>query len=350
MKPPTGKGSSKGLVKVGDTDLLRSLLRDAPAAPPKPITADNTPVAGLTRATRKIVDTAVAVKADPPSPEELAYMARELVQCTLPHSDPGQVPFWSRRNGNLTLSIVSGFDPKGMKLVGYPYGSIPRLLIFWITTEALRTASRRLQLGPSYASFLREIGLDPNTGGGKRSDGRRVREQTRRLFAASISFIQNVETEDREGERRLNMPVAEASELWWNPKEPDQSTLWDSWVELGQKFYDAITTAPVPVDIRALRALKRSPLALDLYAWSTHKALAVARKGKPQFIPWRALMVQFGADYSTVKNFKQNAQDALRKIQAVYPGLKLGPADGGLLVLPTSRPAVPMKPSRRSLT
>jgi len=223
-------------------------------------------------------------------------------------------------------------------------------LIFWITTEALRTASRRLHLGPSYSAFLRDIGLDPNTGGGKRSDARRVREQTRRLFSASISFIQTVETDDRAGERRLNMPVAEASELWWNPKQPDQSTLWDSWVELGQKFYDAITTAPVPVDTRALRALKRSPLALDLYAWATHKALAVARKGKPQFIPWRGLMVQFGADYADPKDFKKKAQDALRKIQVVYPGLKLGPADGGLLVLPTSRPAVPMKPSKRSLT
>ena len=277
-------------------------------------------------------------------------MARELVQCTLPHSDPGQVPFWTRTNGNLTLSIVSGVDPKAMKLVGYPYGSIPRLLIFWITTEALRTSSRHLHLGPSYAAFLREIGLDPNTGGGKRSDAKRVREQTRRLFAASISFIQTIDTPDLEGERRLNMPVAEASELWWNPKQPDQPTLWDSWVELGQRFYNAITAAPVPVDTRALRALKRSPLALDLYAWSTHKALAVARKGKPQFIPWRGLMAQFGADYSDPKDFKKKAQDSLKKIQAVYPGLKLGPADGGILVLPTSRPAVAVKPSRRSLT
>ena len=177
-----------------------------------------------------------------------------------------------------------------------------------------------------------------------------MQEQTRRLFAASISFIQTLDTPEVEGERRLNMPVAEASELWWNPKRPDQASLWDSWVELGQRFYDAITRAPVPVDMRALRALKRSPLALDLYAWATHKALAVARKGRPQFVPWRALMTQFGADYAETDNFKKNAQKAFRKIQAVYPGLKLGPADGGLLVLPTSRPAVPMKPSRRSLT
>jgi hypothetical protein len=347
MKPPRqGKPQESGLIRAGETNLLKNILQQQTPAlslkPEKPFR--------ITKAGNKFADAAVEIHQDPPTSDELAYMARELVQCTLPHSDPGQVPFWKRTNGNLTLSIVSGFDPRASQLVGYPYGSIPRLLIFWITTEALRTASRHLHLGPSYASFLRDIGLDPNTGGGKRSDAKRVREQTRRLFAASISFIQTIDTEDLAGERRLNMPVAEASELWWNPKHPEQATLWDSWVELGHKFYDAITTAPVPVDIRALKALKRSPLALDLYAWSTHKALAVARKGKPQFVPWRGLMAQFGADYTDHKNFKKNAQDALRKIQSVYPGLRLASADGGIVVLPSSRPAVAMKPSKRTLT
>ena len=337
--PPQARRGERGLVHAGDVGLFKNLLEQAAAAKTVP----------LSPATAKMVEAAVEIHQDAPELEDLAYLARELVQCTLPHSDPGQVPFWTRTNGNITLSIVSGVDPQGPRLVGYPYGSIPRLLIFWITTEALRTASRILHLGPSYASFLRALGLDPNTGGGKRSDAKRVREQTQRLFAASISFIQSVKTPTAEGERRLNMLVAEASELWWNPKQPDQATLWESWVELGQKFFDTITAAPVPVDVRALRALKRSPLALDLYAWATYKALSVARRGKPQFVPWRGLMAQFGADYSDPKDFKKKAQETLRKIQAVYPGLKLGDATGGLLVLPTSRPAVGVTPPRRSL-
>lgn len=31
---------------------------------------------------------------------ELAFLARQLVQITLPHSDPGDVPVWTRRNGD----------------------------------------------------------------------------------------------------------------------------------------------------------------------------------------------------------------------------------------------------------
>jgi hypothetical protein len=333
-KGGTTRKPSTGLVRAGQLDLLKEMVQET---------------APITRAQSKLLSTAETIFNEPPDPEDLAFLARELVQCTLPHSDPGQVPFWARTNGHVTLSIVSGFDPKRTRLVGYPYGSIPRLILFWLTTEALRSKSqglgRRLYLGDSYNEFLRDIGFDPNTGGGKRGDGARVKEQTRRLFASTISFIQTGELlPAREGERRLNMTVAEASELWWDPKHPDQINLWDSWIEIGEKLFEAITAAPVPADRRALRVLKRSPLALDLYAWATHKSLSVARKGKPQFVPWRGLKDQFGADYNDIQNFRRKAEAALKKIQAVYPGLKLSDATGGIIVEPTSRPAIPLKP------
>ena len=102
---------------------------------------------------------------------------------------------------------------------------------------------------------------------------------------------------------------------------------------------------------QALKALKKSPLALDLYAWSTHKALSVARKGKQQFIPWRGLMAQFGADYKDTQNFRRKAEDALKKIQTVYPGLRLRSVVGGIVVLPSSRPAIASQPaSRRAIS
>ncbi|HEX2082195.1 MAG TPA: replication protein RepA, partial [Xanthomonadaceae bacterium] len=74
------------------------------------------------------------------------------------------------------------------KPIGYPYGVILRLLLFWIVSEAVRTKSRRLELGPSLNQFLRAIGLNPATGRGKRGDATRLREQMDRLFQASISF------------------------------------------------------------------------------------------------------------------------------------------------------------------
>ena len=145
------------------------------------------------------------------------------------------------------------------------------------------------------------------------------------------------------------MDVVSDSELWWGPKRPDQVSLWGSWVELGEKFFEYITASPVVSDMRALRALKRSPLALDLYCWATHKAFAVAKKGKSQFVPWIGLQRQFGTDYSDPKDFRKKAIAALRKIEAVYPGLKRQDAEGGIVVHHTSRPAVPYRPSQRGI-
>ena len=76
-----------------------------------------------------------------------------------------------------------------------------------------------------------------------------------------------------------------------------------SWIELGEKFYEAIITAPVPLDKRALAALKRSPLALDLYAWSTYKTFSLEQHNRQeQFIPWATFMTQLGAEYGNHKD------------------------------------------------
>jgi hypothetical protein len=81
------KPKQSGLVRVGDTPLLKVLGKEAPP---------------LTRAHEKLLDTAVTVQLDLDE-YEVAYMARELVQCTLPHSNPGDVPVWTCTNENITL-------------------------------------------------------------------------------------------------------------------------------------------------------------------------------------------------------------------------------------------------------
>jgi Plasmid encoded RepA protein len=270
-------------------------------------------------------------------------MARQLVQATLPHKNPGDVPAWSRTNGNLTLTIRPGWDSRKNKAIGYPYGTIPRLLLFWITTEALRTKNARLELGQSLNGFMTDIGLNPSTGGGQRGDATRLKNQMERLFNSLISFQSMIERDGRIGEARMNMAVATKTMFWWNPRDPEQSTLWGSWIELGKEFFEAITAAPVPVDMRALKALKRSPLALDLYAWVIYTAFQTQRTGQSRRVSWTLLHEQFGAEYSETRNFQTKAKTALRKVQAVYPDLGLAFEKGGVKVLPCN-PAITIKP------
>lgn len=291
-----------------------------------------------------LLDAAVAIRLDPDK-IEAAFIARQLVQATLPHKNPGDVPLWKRTNGNLTLGIRAGINFKTGKSYGYPYGTIPRLLMFWITTEAVRTKNPRLELGNHLASFMRRLGLHPDSRG-KRSDAKRLRDQMERLFNATISFHQEREEDGRKGEAWLNMQVAPEGVLWWDERQPDQPTLWGSWIELSKQFFNAITAAPVPVDMRALKALKRSPLALDLYAWATYTAYRTQQNSQSRSISWDALHEQLGAEYNDIKDFAKSARAALRKVQAVYPELGLEFEKGGVKVLPCN-PAITIRAKRQ---
>jgi hypothetical protein len=287
----------------------------------------------------KVLEAADTIRAHPEA-AEIAFIARQLVQATLPHSNPsGNPPEWYRTNGHFTLSIRPGYatDPRtgNRYCIGYPYGTIPRLLLFWLNTEVVQNRSRHVELGRSLAAFMRELGLDPSHGG-KRSDAHRLREQMQRLFRAQISFDETSE----HGQRWLDMQIAPSGEFWWDVKDPEQGVLWDSWIEVGEKFYQSIMATPVPVDMRALRALRNSPLALDIYAWAVHRTYGVSKKGVPQRITWRQLEAQLGGDYADPKDFRKKAKAALRKIVGVYPGLRLEEVHGGFILRP-GPPAIP---------
>lgn len=281
-------------------------------------------------------EAAVDIRQNPEAVDP-AFMARQLVQCTLPHSDPGDVSVWTRTNGALTLAIRPYVDLKTRKPL-YPYGSIPRLLLFWIVTEATQKKSRHIKLGNSLDGFVRAIGLNPRTGGGKRGDAKRLHDQMERLFRSIISF----EDQREDHKHYLDMQIAPKGVLWWDTKRTMQDNLWDSWIELGETFYEAITAAPVPVDLRALRALKRSPLALDLYSWLTYTAFIASRTHKTRLVPWEGLHAQMGAEYAEIRQFKAKVVATLRKVKLTYPALRAESTAEGLAVYPSAT-AIPSK-------
>lgn len=286
----------------------------------------------------RIVHAAAEIAMDGPTAADKAFLARQLVQTTLPHTDPGNVPVWSRSNGSVSLLVQQGYKASG-EGVGHPYGTIPRLLLYWMTTEAVRTRTPHLVLGDSLASFMEQLGLD-SRGGGARSDRVRLEQQMRRLFAARISFEGMLEDEGMGGEVVEYMPIARRTVFWWNTQDPSQKALWESYIELDGEFYTAITANPVPVDLRALRAIKRSPLALDLYSLLTYQAFRASRLGRPIFMTWRQMQAALGTSYTEHTDLKKAIKAALTKIRVVYPGLAIGGKDGGVEVLATSVTAI----------
>ena len=89
----------------------------------------------------------------------MGFMARLMALCSLPRTNPGNRHQYKRVNGPYTLVMTSGFNNK------LPFGNLPRLLLAWVTTEAVRTQSRDLVLGRSLAEFMRTLGIYHNSGG-----------------------------------------------------------------------------------------------------------------------------------------------------------------------------------------
>ena len=254
---------------------------------------------------------------------DLAFMGQPLVQLTLPHTDPGDVPFYERRNGDTALVVERGVIDRDGKteLAGIPFGVYPRLVLAWVTTEAVRTKNRSLALGGSLAAFMAELGLER---GGETST--RLREQMRRLFAARIAIVKAVQGMDR-----TSVQVASHTRLWWDESDPSETLDMGSTIRLTDDFYRLLVDRPVPLDMRALQVLKDSPLGLDLYMWLTYR---VSYLGREAVIPWTALEAQMGADYGETKNFTRKAKRELRKIKLVWPELDYATPRGRLVLKP----------------
>ena len=259
------------------------------------------------------------------------FMARTMALCSLPRTNPGNRTQYKRVNGPFTLIMTATGNHK------LPFGNLPRLLLAWVSTEAVRTRSRVLVLGSSLSEFMRALGIN-STSGGARGEQTRLRNQMKRLFGCTVSLIY----QDERGETAVNSVVARRTEFWWNERKPDEPVLWESKIELGEDLFNEIISHPVPLNMNTLTALKRSPLGLDLYLWLVYRTFPLRA---PLRLTWRLLYSQFGVDPAkasdkrTVDAFRTKCLRELKKIKLAWPGLNYSTAPG-VLILHPSTPAI----------
>ena len=137
------------------------------------------------------------------------FMAWLLVLCSLPRSNPGNRHQYKRTNGPFTLYMNA---VGGCKL---PYGNLPRLILAWVCSEAVRTQSRMLVLGKSLSGFMRALGVYSSSG----EKHTRLRNQMKRLFGCTVSMIY----EDEGGEARVSslllIRLLQLGTISWGPTD-----------------------------------------------------------------------------------------------------------------------------------
>jgi hypothetical protein len=255
----------------------------------------------------KVIGTFLQGAPQPKTP--VSYYTPILIQCTLPHSDP-KTRDWVKTNGDVSLIVSSGVD-ENLKPYGVPYGSFPRLVLAYIITRVIQTGERHIDLSSHFSGFLNEIGYTSNHRG-TGVKGQRVRDQLIRLLRASITFQAKAEGHLAV----LDVKVAPKFELWWDYKNPEQDSLWGSYVDISEDFRQSILRAPVPLRTDILKAHKKSPLALDVYMWMSYRLFTLRARGQESIsLGYGRLQEQFGTgiaekDYRTFRRrFKQAFTD-----------------------------------------
>lgn len=253
----------------------------------------------------------------------LGYMARIVVQASMPYKKVKGNEY-KRKNGNYKLVMFAPSD------IGLPYGTIPRIVISWMTTEAVKTMSRELFLGNTLNDFLYELGMVPS--GGRWGSTTRVKDQIKRMSGSHISCFYD----DKDSFSLDSMKLIKKANLWWSPKDPNQGSLFDSTLTLEEEFFKEITSNPIPVDLRALKSLSKSPMAIDIYNWLTYRMSYLKQNTN---IPFESLQVQFGGEYKTDRfgrsNFKKEFLKQLKKVHMVYKKANIEEFDKGIILKPS---------------
>jgi hypothetical protein len=270
---------------------------------------------------------------NPAERDSLGWSSRVLAQVSIPYREPTNCELWERRNGSASIEITPWIyrdKATGEIVKKFPYGSLPRLLMLYMSSEALRTQSQRVDLGDSVWSFLREVGYEKKEG----SIYGRLNEQAARLFNCGIRFSY----QDDKILSGKNASVAADFRLWLAKPTPEQPCLFKSYVLLSDQFYADLRAHGFPVDLDIVRGLHQSPMALDIYTWLTYRMRAVNETGRPLRLAWGSLRWQFGGEFSRLRKFRETFSETLTALQSYWPALDIEPWEGGLIFKPSTRP------------
>lgn len=285
----------------------------------------------------RLIKTAAEIAAERPDDDDRGYMHSIMCQVGLPRSKVDAISF-ERHSGGAALLVEAGklWDGKQFVQQPIPYGPMPRLVLAWMNTYAVRFNSPEIPVGDSASEFLRMLGKTPN--GGERGAFTTFRKQVQALSACRITlgFNANGRAHTYEGKPIKHFEA-------WIAANEQQRPLWPGCVTFSEDYYQTLKAHAVPLDLRAFMELKGSALAMDVYTWLAQRLHRI--EGRPVVLHWASLREQFGQEYkgkNADKDFKTKFLIALQAVLAVYPQARVKQVTGGLMLM-ASPPPIPFK-------
>ena len=275
--------------------------------------------------------------------DSVVYHHSVMMMCFLPQKC---LPMTQReyviRHGHAALRIEAGtlIDPAQVgcfKTLPVPFGSRARIILPYINAYAIRNKTREVDLGRSLREFISRMGLSFD---GRR--GQQVTEQVQALAAARILLGR------WDGDRpRAQLGTIADEVSFWMEKDTRQRSLWEPELLLSQMYYDSIRERPVPMDIRHLIALARSPRRMDLYCWLTYRTAQIP-KGRKVHVRLESLQAVFAPDIASPRLFRQRLKQDMKAVAGVYPGFR-SRIEGEVLMLESSPPPIKRRDIGRQL-
>ncbi len=280
----------------------------------------------LTPIKKRLIDASVEIQGEPL--EQISFQHSLLCQVGLPRKETPEREF-TRVNGAMSLSIEAGqlFDGAQLVKQPLPYGARPRLILVHISSEAVRTRSPIIEVGNSAYAFLKTLGFDTNG-----QSYRQTRKQVLALVAChmTLGFMA-----DGHPQTVKTAPIRKFEA--WMRREGNQTVMWPGVLELSAEFFASLQEHAVPLDPVALKSLRHSSLALDVYTWLAQRLYRVNRLDGVR-VSWKALQGQFGQEITDPNNFRRKMLKTLREVKAVYPDARFEAVHGGLLLKPSAPP------------
>jgi hypothetical protein len=225
-----------------------------------------------------------------------------------------------RQDGQYTLAITPKpiLRPSGgkqsLQVLGVPYGSLPRLILIHVMTEAVRTKSRQIHLGDTFTDWMRRMGFR-TVSYGPRGSATLIKQQLDRLLACE--WMIRWDAEDARGIKEFGIKEIKLTNEYVGTDARGGAFMRE--IILTEGFFEHLRKHAVPLNEHAIRQLRDSATALDLYTWLAYRLPRINAK-KPASLSWQQLAAHFGNGGTNIRKFRQTVRDAWdRQVSGVYP-------------------------------